>query len=699
MADPVLHIDDLTVAYRQGNRRLEAVRHVSLTLNAGQTCALVGESGSGKTTLAQRIMGYLPTDAQTVHGRILFQERDILPLRRRDMAQLWGVNLAMVPQDPSSALNPSMRVGAQVDELLVRAGILGRDAARARTLELLESVRLAEPAHIAQSYPHQVSGGMLQRVLIAMALGVEPDILVLDEPTTGLDVTTEAIVLDLIRTLARERRTAILYITHSLGVAAQISDRVVVLYTGEVLEEASTKQLYALSLHPYTQGLFDSLPRLGQNRSTVQLRPIQGFMPPLDHLPEGCVFRPRCPLAIDICLKHPPLYLSGPGHWSRCHRWDEISQGRVSAHQSPLAAPQRLAKAGEAEPAASDVLRLDEVSVVFPHRPSLGDALLGRRGRDAKVLRGVSLSVPKGVTVGLVGESGSGKTTLARAILGLTRRTGGEIMLREVPLPTDLGARGPDVVCCLQIVFQNPDEALNPYRTIGDTLRRPIMRFRKLSKRNAATEVGKLLESVQLPASYAERLPTQLSGGERQRVAIARAFAPNPAMVVADEPVSSLDVSVQAAVLSLLSALQVEHQTSLLFISHDLVVVGYLADVIAVIYAGALMEVGSVSAAFDPPYHPYSEALLSSVPLADPTARQEQIRLDGQVPSPVSVLTGCPFHTRCPRFLGAICVDVVPPWREDERTGKRIFCHIPIDELVAIQRRPFAFSSLGREEA
>ncbi|MHB1294662.1 MAG: dipeptide ABC transporter ATP-binding protein [Anaerolineae bacterium] len=681
------------MAYRQGERRLEATRRVSLSLEAGSTCALVGESGSGKSTLALTIMRCLPKEAEVVHGCILFAGQDLLTLGRRDLERLWGLKLALVPQDPATALNPTLRVGAQVDELMLRAGAPGRASARARTLELLEMVRLPEPAHVAASYPHQVSGGMLQRVLIAMALGVEPDILLLDEPTTGLDVTTEAIVLDLIRSLAHERRTAILYITHSLGVAARISDHVVVLYAGEVVEDAPTVSLYRLPLHPYTQGLFDALPRLGQTRASVQLRPIQGRMPPLDDLPQGCVFRPRCPLAISVCLTHPPLYPAGEGRRARCHRWDEIDQGRISAHQPPLAPRTPTAPEGQVGTLPADGLRIDDLSVTLRG----GVALFGRKRRDAQVLRRLSLSVPQGAILGLVGESGSGKTTLARAVTGLTRRTGGQVLLREMPLPADVGARGPEVARCLQIVFQNPDEALNPYHTIGQALRRPLMRLRRLPRRAADQEVARLLEGVHLSASYALRLPGQLSGGEKQRVAIARAFASSPEMVIADEPVSSLDVSVQATVLSLLAALQAEQGSGLLFISHDLVVVGYLADVIAVLYAGALMELGPAAAAFDPPYHPYSEALLSSVPLADPTAHQERIRLEGQVPSPVAVPSGCPFHTRCPRFLGAICVYVAPPWREDPRTGKRIFCHIPIPELTAIQHRPYAFGNPSQE--
>jgi peptide/nickel transport system ATP-binding protein len=692
---PVLRIDNLTVAYRQEDAWLEAVRQVSLEIPAGQTCGLVGESGSGKSTLALAIMGYLPENGAVRQGTIEFAGVDLAKVSQREIRDIWGKKMALVPQDPLSSLNPTLRIGEQVAEILRRHLGLGQSQAQQRVLELFELVRLGDIRRVADSYPHEISGGMLQRVLIAMALSTEPPLLLMDEPTSSLDVTTQATILDLVRELIAGRQTAVLYITHNLGVVAQLCDRVVVLYAGDLVEDAPTRELYRRPLHPYTQALLDCVPRLGESKNQVQLRPIEGRIPPLDDLPGGCIFRPRCPLAIEICLQHPPLYTPGNGRQSRCHRWQEILEGQISAHQPVPAATgaPALAESGEA------VLQVEGLKVHFRQRRSLWDALAGRPDLHVKAVEGIDLTVAQGRTLGLVGESGSGKTTLARAIVGLTERTHGTLKLRDIPLPPGLKGRSQDMKRLLQIVFQNPEEALNPYLTIGETLRRPVTRLRGESSQQAVETVKQLLTAVRLSPDYASRLPAQLSGGEKQRVAIARAFAPNPNVLIADEPVSSLDVSVQASVLTLLGELQAEHQSTILFISHDLAVVGYLADDIAVIYLGRLMETGPAGAVFDPPYHPYTEALLSSVPLIDPEAEQKQIRLEGEIPSPSEALTGCPFHTRCPRFLGEICIEQVPPWRVDGKTGKRIFCHIPLEELNEKQERAFTFNpSLRRQE-
>jgi peptide/nickel transport system ATP-binding protein len=680
-----------------------------MALPAGQTCGLVGESGSGKTTLALAIMQYLPQEGSVCQGQIRFAGRDMLTLRREEMRSIWGAQMALVPQQAQSSLNPSITLGDQLAEILRRhLGLRGKKA-RSRMLELYERVQLGDPKRVARSYPHQLSGGMLQRVLVAMALSTEPRMLVLDEPTSSLDVTTQAAMLDLFRDLIRESDTSVLYITHNMGVVAQISDRVSVMYAGELVEDGSTVDIYRQPLHPYTRGLFDCIPKLGQNKADVahsqdvRLRPIQGRIPPLDDLPEGCVFRPRCPLAIEVCYEYPPLYDAGTGRSSRCHRWQEIAEGQVDARQpAPGGQPSPPASGGDRGGAlsggqSSPVLSMEDVRVYFTEERSLLNVLRGERTSKVEAVDGVTLDIPRGRTVGLVGESGSGKTTLARAIVGLAERSGGKIALHRshadrLELPPGLRKRTSDMVCCLQIIFQDPEEALNPYLSVGEALRRPVMRLRGQSRAEAERTVADLLEAVNLSADYADRLPGQLSGGEKQRVALARAFAPNPDLLIADEPVSSLDVSVQASILNLFEGLQAAREIGTLFISHDLAVVGHLADVVAVIYRGQLMEVSPADAAFDPPYHPYTEALLSSVPLIDPEGEQMQIRLEGEVPSPSEDLSGCPFHTRCPRFLGDICVEEVPPWREDEETGKRYFCHIPRQDLLEEQERPFKFA-------
>ena len=690
--DLILDIDDLTVGYRQGERWQRAVRHVSLQIPAGQTCGLVGESGSGKTTLGLAVMRYLPTEGTVCEGTIRFAGRDLLAMSQAEMRRIWGAQIALMPQDPLASLNPSIRLGEQVVEILQHHEGLTHPAAEKRVHELFDLVRLADPKRVAQSYAHQLSGGMLQRVLIAMALSTEPRLLIMDEPTTSLDVTTQAVVLDLLRDLITDRQASVLYITHNLGGGGKIENRVVVLYAGEVVEDAATRDLFRRPLHPYTQGLLDCVPRLGQSKQEVELRPIEGRIPALDDLPEGCIFRPRCPLAIDICREYPPLYDAGEdARRARCHRWDELAADEISAHRAPPDVPERPPTEETPEP----VLTLDNVKVHFTENPSLLEILVGERPTRVRAVNGLTLTIPRGKTLGLVGESGSGKTSLARAIVGLDKRTGGRAALLDIPLTPELSKRGRKVQQRLQIVFQSPDEALNPYLSIKETLRRPLHRLLGLPASKAEGRVDQLLRSVHLSEAYAERLPGQLSGGEKQRIAVARAFAPNPELLIADEPVTSLDVSVQASILNLLRELQAEHGISILFISHDLAVVGYLADDVAVIYLGQLMETAPVDVIFDPPYHPYTEALLSAVPLIDPEGEQEQIRLKGEVPSPSEKISGCPFHTRCPRFLGEICVEETPPRRVEEGTEKRIFCHIPLDELRSKQKRPFRF----REES
>jgi peptide/nickel transport system ATP-binding protein len=687
-----LKIEDLTVSYHTGGTSVQALRSLSLNIRFGETYGIVGESGSGKSTLALAVMGFLPANGAIESGRIIFQGEELRGRSRTAMRALWGMRMALVPQDPLASLNPSLRIGAQVAEVLQQHLGLKGEALRQRVLELLRTVRLSDPERVYASYPHQVSGGQQQRALIAMALSTEPELLVLDEPTTGLDTTTQAAVLDLIRDLMRVRGTAALYVTHNLGVVARVCDRVAVLYAGELVEDGPTKGLYRQPLHPYTRGLLDSVPRLGENKSAVRLRSIQGSIPALDELPGGCIFRPRCSLAIEICKQDPPLNPSGEGRTSRCHRWEEILRGEVSARQKTPDAS--LAKPHTARD--ETILGMEEVEVHFHRGLTLREMITAGRPPGVRAVDGVDLQVGRGSTLGLVGESGSGKTTLARAVMGLTPRTAGEMFLLGSELPAGLGQRDKETRTHLQIVIQNPSEALNPYLTIGESLRRPLQTLLGLSRSEADLRVHDLLEAVHLQPEYARRFPVELSGGEKQRVVIARAFTTNPDLLVADEAVSSLDVSVQASILNLLSELQAEHASGMLFISHDLAVVGFLADDIAVIYLGKLMERSPVRTVFDPPYHPYTEALLSAIPLIDPAAEQVEIRLEGEVPAASQIPAGCPFHTRCHRFLGDICVEEKPPWRRNE-AGKEIYCHIPLDELERKQSRPFAFDS-GMEQ-
>lgn len=684
---PVLKIENLTVSYLQNGVWLDAVRNVDLRIAPGQTYGLVGESGSGKSTLALAIMRYLAENGEIRSGTIRLNGQDLTHLKSQEMRQIWREKVRFVPQNPLSSLNPSLRIGEQIIETLP-ASVSRKDAHR-HAVELMEMVRLADPERVAENYPHEISGGMQQRVMIAMALSGEPALLVLDEPTTNLDVTTEATILDLFKELIEATNAAVLYVSHNLGVVAQICDRVAVLYAGELVEDAAVEEIYHTPLHPYTRGLLDSVPRIGENKREVLLRPIPGQIPDLDDVPPACIFTPRCPLAIDICeQERPPADSPQPSRHVRCHRWDEILDGSVSARQ-PAPDGEAVQRNGDTD---EIVLNINNLQKRFGVRRSLLDLIKGQPPKQVRAVNGIDLQVPRQQTVGLVGESGSGKTTLARCVIGLTERTDGNIELLDIPLADSLSERDIDVLRELQIVFQNPEEALNPYMTVRESLRRPLMRLAGYSSEEADARMIALLKSVRLSETYTDRMPGQLSGGEKQRVAIARAFAPNPEMLVFDESVSGLDVSVQASILNLLNDLQRENGSAYLFISHDLSVVGYLADVIAVVYLGHLMEIGDTEDIFEPPYHPYTEALLSSIPLADPNAEQEHIRLEGDIPSPTDIPSGCPFHTRCPRYLGDICENETPPWR-DAGNGQKIFCHIPVADLLKEQTHVFRFAT------
>ncbi len=677
MTAPLLELQDVTVSYRQDGRWLDAVRQVSLTIDYGQSYGLVGESGSGKSTLALAVMRYLSENGAVRQGSIRWEGRDVWALNEQAMAAIWRNHLKLVPQNPLVSLNPSLRIGDQLAEALTARP----DEPVADSIhKLLGQVRIADPGRVAASYPHQLSGGMQQRVMIAMALSSEPKLLVMDEPTTNLDVTTEATILDLVRDLVRLSGTSVLYVSHNLGVVRGLCDRVAVLYAGELVEDAAVSDLYHRPLHPYTQGLLNSVPRLGQNKSGFVLQPIPGNIPRLGVPPIGCIFAPRCPVAIDRCAsERPAAEEPAPGRRVRCHRWHEIAAGLPVWEQ---AAPAHYPPAGRTTtPTVLDAAHVDKT---FPVGRSLGQVLRREPGAQVHAVDGMSLQAGKGRTLGIVGESGSGKTTVARCIVGLVARDSGEVTLLGLPLAPDLGDRDRAVLQRLQMVFQNPDDALNPYRTVGETLRRPLMHLAGASREEAGAGVVELLTAVRLSPDFTDRLPSQLSGGEKQRVAIARVFATRPDLVIFDESVSALDVSVQATILNLINDLQVERDSAYLFISHDLAVVGYLADDVIVMYLGQVLESGPAAAIFAPPYHPYTEALLSAIPLLDPDARQARIRLESDLPSPTNLPAGCRFHTRCPRFLGEICKTQDPPW-QDAGADHRIRCHIAADELQRLQ--------------
>jgi peptide/nickel transport system ATP-binding protein len=676
----VLELQNLSVSYVSRRGVARAVRGVSLEIREGETYGLVGESGCGKSTVALATMHYLPKGAQ-VEGKILFRGQDLTQMPDDDLRHLRGNRIAMVYQDPQTSLNPVLTIERQLIEA-VRAHEDTTDAkARQRAAEMLERVRMPDPLYTLKRYPHQLSGGMQQRVVIAMALLMHPDLVVMDEPTTGLDVTVEAGVIDLLNDLRRDFKMAILYISHNLGVIARICDRVGVMYAGELVEQSDKADLFRRPHHPYTVGLLRCLPQKGTRYTERSLYSIPGRVPPLTALPKGCVFASRCALAEPACTTAaPPLETVSGGHAVRCFRWQTvIEQPALAAHADPPPPRANGAKQG-------DLLAVRGLKIYF--KQTLG--LLSRqRHRDIKSVDDVNFGVRKQHTLAIVGESGCGKSTIARGLAGLTPITDGRVDFAGSDFSAPLEGRSQISLRSLQMIFQNPDSSLNPRHTIRETLRRPLRLFKVVPPEKEDEAIVGLLRAVNLDETYLDRLPRHLSGGEKQRVAIARAFAGGPELVVCDEPISALDVSVQAAVLNLLQRLQNERHVALVFISHDLNAVRYLSDTVAVIYLGKIVEIGPTEAIFSPPYHPYTEALVSAISEIDLDAQSTPIRLSGSVPSPANPPSGCRFHTRCPRKIGAICEAQEPPAR-DAGKGHTIYCHIPLEELKTIETEVLA---------
>jgi peptide/nickel transport system ATP-binding protein len=674
-----LTVVGLTVTYRIRGRDREVLQDVSFRVRRGEAYGLVGESGCGKSTVAMAALRYLPRNGKLKAGRITIAGQDVHALDAEALRMMRAKSISMVYQDPSRALNPSMTIARQVAEAFEAAGATRADALQ-RTQEMLRRVRIASPGRVMDSYPHQLSGGMQQRVVIAMALASNPALLILDEPTTGLDATVEADVLDLVSQLRAELGTAVLFISHNLAVIGRMCERVGVLYAGKLVEEGTTRDVFSQPRHPYTVGLLRCLPTAGRSKDTDRLDTIAGHLPLPGSVTQGCIYADRCRLADDRCRRDapPPYRLNGATgeHMSRCHYHERAATlPRLADDAAP--SPVRDTGDDRARDAGRNirVLRAENVSKTFHVS-----------GTALRAVDDVSLELAKGETLGLVGESGSGKTTLARLLLGLTAPDEGSVIeLDGTRLPARVTRRNDEQVKSLQIVFQNPDSALNRAHSVKRLIGRALSRLGALRGAAHDARLAALTAAVRLPDRYLGVRTRQLSGGLKQRVAIARAFAGDPRVVVCDEPTSALDVSVQAAILNLLADLQREHGVSYVFISHDLHVVRYLSDRIAVLYLGRLMEIGPAAAVFDGPHHPYTEALLSSVPTLDTNVRGTQrIRLEGEMPSAATPPSGCVFHTRCPRRIGAICEEQDPPM-QDAGSGHRIRCHIPLEELRALQ--------------
>jgi peptide/nickel transport system ATP-binding protein len=666
---PTLAVEHLEVTYRVRGQDRAVVRDVSFSVGRRESYGLVGESGSGKSTVALALVRYLARNGRVSGGSISINGKNPLAMSAAALRDMRARTVSMVYQEPGRALNPSIKAGRQIAEVFEVAG-LDRSASLDRAQDMLRKVQIADPGRIMDRYPHELSGGMGQRVLIAMALAAEPALLILDEPTTALDATVEAEILDLVAGLRSEMATSVLFISHNLAVVAKMCDRVGVLYAGELIEEGPARDVFTEPRHPYTVGLLRCIPRRGQRKDHGRLDAIPGFLPQPGRPIAGCIFAERCSLVIDKCrTAQPPAIAVGPGHTSACYRHDDVAE-------LPRTTPEDVSlgtgSSALAEP--EPIVTISSLSKTF----GAGEARV-------RALDNVDLTIMRGETLGLVGESGSGKTTLARTLLGLTVPDhGSAVAFDGRPLTAGLRGRPLDQLKALQIVFQNPDSALNRRRSVRWLISQPLRRLAGLSGSRLTERLHDLVRSVRMEQRHLSLRPGQLSGGLKQRVAIARAFGGGPRLVVCDEPTSALDVSVQAAILNLLADLQAKEQVTYLFISHDLGVVRYLSDRIAVLYLGRLLELGAAEQVFGGPHHPYTEALLSAVPSLD-GQRTERIKLAGEIPSAANPPSGCVFHTRCPRRLSTgVCESTEPPLTEVE-PGHLISCHIPIDQLRQLQ--------------
>jgi peptide/nickel transport system ATP-binding protein len=652
-----LAFQDVDVTYRVSGQDRRVLRGLNLSVGPGEAYGLVGESSCGKSTAAFAAVRYLARNGRISHGKILIDGQDLTTLSAHALRHLRSHKVSMVYQDPARALNPSIRIGKQMAEVFEASeGLTGKPALD-RAAGMLARVQIANPERVMAAYPHELSGGMQQRVVIAMALSINPALLILDEPTTALDATVEAEIVELIAALRSEFSTALLFISHNLKLIARTCDRVGVLYAGELVEEGPTEAITQHPRHPYTVGLLRSAPRPGLRKTTARLETIPGFPPPAGAEITGCIFANRCAIATNRCREDAPPMADLGGRLTRCYYPDRAAE---MAHEK--LSPSRGGGRVEVN-AAKALLRAENLSKTFA---------IGRKTLHA--VDDISIDLHSGETLGVVGESGSGKSTLARLIVGLATPSNGTVAMDDEPLAARVTGRSTKQLNMLQMVFQNPSAALNRSQTI----RRLIGRSLRLPGPAREDRLRTLAHDVRLTDGVLNEKPRQLSGGMQQRVAIARAFAGEPRIVVCDEPTSALDVSVQAAILNLLADLQSERGVSYLFISHDLNVVHYLSDRIVVLYLGRLVEIGPTEAIFGGPRHPYTEALLSA---ADP----DRTRLTGEPPSPTDPPSGCVFQTRCPRKIGRICEDREPELI-DAGSGHAIRCHIPADELTALHK-------------
>lgn len=668
----ILAVENLTVCYQGGKKTIQAVRDVSFNIAPGDSFALVGESGSGKSTIAYAILRVLPPAGFLAGGRIFLTGRDLTTMREKEMRKVRGSHITLVPQDPMTSLNPSQRIGEQVAEVFRLHEAMSRDEALEKAVEMLARVKLPEPAVIARKYPHEISGGQQQRVLIAIAFSANPDLLILDEPTTGLDVTTEARILDLIREMQESFKTAILFISHNLGVVKTLCRQIAVIYAGEIVEQGLVTEVFGKCAHPYTRGLLECIPHHTSSAHKTALHVIEGSLPDLTREQVGCMFAPRCPYVFDRCQKEHPRLLPVPSapRLARCFVSEKVMVERDVDYSY------QCTRNGAAALETRETQPLLRVSNAFKSF---------RTGRQIiNAVDGISIEVDRGEILGIVGESGCGKTTLARMISGLIRIDRGYLSFDGSDVSAPVQRRDREIVRRIQFVFQNPEASLNPQKTVGKILARSLKLLKRASRGEIHSRIIALLETVKLDSRYVDRYPHELSGGECQRTAIARALAPDPDLLICDEALSSLDVSIQAGIVNLLAELREKKQISILFISHDLNVVRHISDRIFVLYNGKECETGTPDQLYWPPYHPYTETLLAALPVVHENVQKTRGIQKPACPSIPREVQGCVFEPECPRCLGELCATATPP-RQSPSSGHVIHCHISLDELLSCE--------------
>jgi peptide/nickel transport system ATP-binding protein len=679
-----LEVDNLSTHIKLSRSTVQAVGNVSLVLDTHETVGLVGESGAGKSMLGLSVLGLLPNGGHIIEGSIKLGGRELVGLRTPELRRLRGNEVAMIFQDSMSSLNPTKSIGEQVAEPVRLHRDASKKEARDRALEVLELVGLPHPRERLAYYPHQLSGGLRQRVMIAIALACEPKVLLADEPTTALDVTIQAQILRVLDDLRDRLGMATLLVTHDMGVVAGRTSRINVMYAGRIVESAETHRLFAGMRHPYTQALLGSIPRLEQD-ATKPLVSIPGLPPDLTNPPPGCRFAPRCGRATDQCrAEEPPLGGKDPSHVFAC--WHPVD-GPITLTSQIRVVAERAAHLDVK--ALKPLLQIENAVREYP----VTAGLLKRTVASVKAVSDVTLTVGEGEALGLVGESGCGKTTLGKLAVGIEKPDGGRIMLAGEEVFRNRGRALRLARRDLQMMFQDPFASLDPRMRVQATLREPLVVQRLGSAREQEEKIRTMLDEVGLPHNALERYPHEFSGGQRQRIALARALMLEPKVVVADEPVSALDVSIRSQVLNLMKRLQAEHNMASIVISHDLAVVKYLSDRIGVMYLGKIVELGTGDDIYHRCAHPYTEALIKTIPLPDPAAERDKqdVAIRGELPSAIDPPSGCRFHTRCPRAQ-ARCTEIEPELRSFG-PGHQAACHYPLQPAAGENGAPAALSS------